>query len=141
MKVFRIFVVIMVITVLATAADALVKKPDVMNFTAISAKSISPVKVYIIKTGRYLDILIDHNVYAVVAEEFTNCLQQAMSDGEDVDGYITLDEYYHKYEISPSEDKEHINIFLYKFIDEFDGNEDYIKVKKRDIKAIIEYSK
>ena len=28
-----------------------------------------------------------------------------------------------------------------KFIDEFDGNEDYIKVKKRDIKAIIEYSK
>ena len=75
------------------------------------------------------------------AEEFTDCLQQSMNDGEDVDGYITLDEYYHKYEISPSEDKEYINIFLYKFIDEFDGNEDFIKVKKRDIKAIIEYSK
>lgn len=140
MKIFRIFVVIMVIAVLATAADALVKKPDVMNFTAISAKSISPVKVYVIKTGRYLDILIDHNVYAVVAEEFTDCLQQSMNNGEDVDGYITLDEYYHKYEISPSEDKEYINIFLYKFIDEFDGNEDFIKVKKKDIKAIIEYS-
>ena len=131
----------MVISVLATAADALVRKPDVMNFTAISAKSISPVKVYTIKTGRYLDILIDHNVYVVVAEEFADCLQQSMNDGEDVDGYITLDEYYHKYEISPSEDKEYINIFLYKFIDEFDGNEDFIKVKKRDIKAIIEYSK
>lgn len=140
MKVFRIFVVIMVISVLATAADALVRRPAVMDFTAISAKSISPVKVYVIKTGRYLDILIDHNVYTVVAEEFTDCLKQSMSNGEDVDGYITLDEYYHKYEISPSEDKEYINIFLYKFIDEFDGNEDFIKVKKKDIKAIIEYS-
>lgn len=142
MKMFCVLVAIMVISVLVTTADALIKKPDTISFIAISAKSISPAKVYVIKVGQYFDILIDHNVYAVVSGEFVDCLNKSIDNDIDTDGHILLNGYYHKYEIMPSEDEEYVNIFLYKFIDEVESiSEDFIKVKKQDIILIAEYSK
>lgn len=142
MKIFCLLVTLMIISVIVTAADALIKKPDTMSFIAISAKSISPATVHIIKEGQYFDILIDHNAYAVISKDFVDSLNKSIDFDLDTDGYIMLDGYYYKYEIMPSEDKEYVNIFLYKFVDEFDSiAEDFMKVRKLDIKSITEYSK